>query len=242
MLNIKNLYKSYGDNKVLEGVDLTVEKGEVVVVIGPSGSGKSTLLRCINYLEKPNGGSIKVDDVLVEFKGNNNKEINEIRKKTSMVFQSYNLFNNKTAIENIMESLVTVQGIDKGKAREIALSLLSQVGLREKADSYPSKLSGGQKQRVGIARAMATNPSVILFDEPTSALDPELVSEVLNVMKRLARDQVTMLVVTHEIEFAREVADRVIFIDEGKIVADGSPSDILDNPKQDRLKRFLQLI
>lgn len=242
MLNIKGLHKSFGSNEVLKGIDLNVEKGEVVVVIGPSGSGKSTMLRCINYLEVPDQGTITIDEFSVEAEKKNHKNIQELRAKTSMVFQSYNLFSNKTAIENIMEALIIVKKYPKEKAMFTAKELLLKVGLEEKGDSYPSQLSGGQKQRVGIARAMAVNPEVILFDEPTSALDPELVGEVLNVIKRLSSEDITMIIVTHEINFAKEVADRVIFMDGGIIVEEGTPFEVIDNPKRPRTKKFLNQI
>lgn len=242
MLKINNLHKKFDDLKVLKGINLEVNKGEVVVIIGPSGSGKSTLLRCINYLETPEKGSIEISDIRVKAEEANKKAIQALRKETAMVFQSYNLFKNKTVLENITEALITVKNMTKDKAEKIGEMLLAQVGLIDKRDNYPSTLSGGQQQRVGIARAMALNPQVILFDEPTSALDPELVGEVLNVIKDLARNNMTMLIVTHEMGFAREVADKIIFMDEGYIVEQGKPEEIFVNPRHERSRRFLNQI
>lgn len=242
MIKITNLNKGFGDLEVLKNIDLQVDEGEVVAIIGPSGTGKSTLLRCINYLEEPEVGNIEIDNLKVDTKNITKKEIHELRKKTSMVFQTYNLFKNKTAIENIMEPLIVVQRMDKKVAEEKALSILNIVGLSDKEDSYPSKLSGGQQQRVGIGRAMAVDPKIMLFDEPTSALDPELVGEVLDVIKRLAENNTTMLVVTHEMNFARNVADRVIFMDDGKIAEEGSPEQIFNNAKNPRTIQFLNQV
>jgi len=239
MLNIKNLHKSFGSLDVLKGINLEVREGEVVVIIGPSGSGKSTLLRCINYLEAPQQGEISIHDTNIKAEAVNQKDILALRRSTAMVFQNYNLFKNKTALENITEALLVVQKVEKEKAIKQGESLLTMVGLSDKRNNYPSALSGGQQQRVAIARAMAVNPHVILFDEPTSALDPELVGEVLNVIRQLAKEKMTMMIVTHEMAFARDVADRVIFMDEGVIVEEGSPEDIFSNPKEERTRRFL---
>lgn len=242
MIKIKNLYKSFGELEVLKGINLEVKKGEVVAIIGPSGTGKSTLLRCINYLEEPEEGEIKIDDLKVDVRSITKKEIYELRKKTSMVFQTYNLFKNKTALENIMEPLIVVKKMDKKVARKKALDILDIVGLLDKKDSYPSKLSGGQQQRVGIGRAMAVDPKVMLFDEPTSALDPELVGEVLDVIRELAENHTTMLIVTHEMNFARNVADKIVFMDNGKIAELGSPEQIFNNSQNPRTAQFLRQV
>lgn len=242
MLKINNLHKRFDKLEVLKGIDLEVSKGEVVVVIGPSGSGKSTLLRCLNYLEAPEKGNIEISNVKVDAEKSHKKDIRDLRKVTAMVFQNYNLFKNKSVLENITEALLIVKNMPKDEAEAVAEKLLIQVGLIDKKDNYPSTLSGGQQQRVSIARAMALNPQVILFDEPTSALDPELVGEVLNVIRQLASKHMTMLIVTHEMGFAKEVADRVIFMDEGKIVEQGKPQDIFTNPKHERTRRFLKQI
>ncbi|MCT4595263.1 MAG: amino acid ABC transporter ATP-binding protein [Anaeromicrobium sp.] len=242
MIKIKNLYKSFNELEVLKGINLEIKKGEVVAVIGPSGTGKSTLLRCINYLEVPDKGEIQIEDLKVNIENATKKQIYGLRKATSMVFQSYNLFKNKTAIQNIMEPLIVVKKMDYKKAERIALDILEQVGLGDKKDSYPSKLSGGQQQRVGIARAMAVRPKIMLFDEPTSALDPELVGEVLDVIRGLAKKHTTMIIVTHEMRFAKEVADRVIFMDGGNIVEEGSPHEIFNNPKHERTIKFKKTI
>ncbi|WP_033718101.1 amino acid ABC transporter ATP-binding protein [Bacillus cereus] len=240
MIELKNLYKSYKHNEVLKGISLTVKKGEVVVIIGPSGSGKSTLLRCLNLLEQPDDGSIRIEDLEIHTKKLYQKEIIKLRQKTAMVFQNYNLFKNKTALQNITMALTVVQRKSEVEAKEIARDLLKQVGLADKEDSYPMMLSGGQQQRVGIARAMALNPAVLLFDEPTSALDPELVNEVLQVIKDLARQHITMVIVTHEMNFAKEVADRIIFMADGIIVEQGTPEEIFRNPQNERTKKFLR--
>ncbi len=239
MLSTKNLHKAFGDLKVLKGINLEVKQGEVVVIIGPSGSGKSTFLRCLNYLEIPEKGSISIDNISTEAQQLSSREIIALRRNTAMVFQNYNLFKNKTTLENVIESLLVVQKIPKEEALKLGESLLTIVGLSEKRNSYPSSLSGGQQQRVAIARAMAVNPKVILFDEPTSALDPELVGEVLSVIRKLADENMTMIIVTHEMAFARDVADRVIFMDEGVIVEEGPPTDLFFKPKEERTKRFL---
>ena len=239
MISIRDLKKSFGKLQVLNGIDLDVHKGEKVVVLGPSGSGKSTMLRCINGLEDPDSGTIIVDGTEVTSRKTN---INRVREHLGMVFQRFNLWPHKTVIENIMLGQMVVSGKTKEQAREKALETLKRVGLSDKADDYPVRLSGGQQQRVGIARALAMSPRAILFDEPTSALDPELVGEVLAVMKSLAEEGMTMIVVTHEIGFAREVADRVIFMDGGVIVEQGAPEDVLGNPKEERTRAFLKRV
>ena len=239
MIEIKNLYKNFGKLKVLKDINLKIEKGEKVVLIGPSGSGKSTLLRCLNFLEIPTKGEITIDGELLE---NDEKKLIEMRKKVGMVFQNFNLFPNMTVLENIMLAPMKVKGVSETKAKRTALDLLRKVDLEDKRDVYPNSLSGGQKQRIAIARALAMEPEILLFDEPTSALDPEMVGEVLEIMKNLAKEQITMIVVTHEMGFAREVADRVIFMEEGKIVEQGIPSKTFAKPKTDRLKEFLSKI
>lgn len=240
MIEALNITKKFNDLTVFENLNIRVKKGEVLVVIGPSGSGKSTFLRCLNHLEDINGGQVVIEGEKLNPK--NKKSIRKIAEKTGMVFQNFNLFPHMTAIQNVMEAPVVVKKENKAEVRKRAEVLLEKVGLSDKMDYYPSKLSGGQKQRVAIARALAMNPDIMLFDEPTSALDPELVGEVLNVMKKLAEDGMTMVVVTHEMGFAKEVADRVIFMDDGKIVEEGSPKDVFDNPKQDRTKSFLNKV
>ncbi|TYC84894.1 amino acid ABC transporter ATP-binding protein [Acetobacterium wieringae] len=234
MIEIKNLHKYFGELEVLRGIDLTVSESEVVCLIGSSGSGKSTLLRCINFLEEKNEGEIFIDGQMVTA-----KEINEIRQKVGMVFQRFNLFPHMTVLQNVMEGPITVKKMDRKKARELAMTLLEKVNLLDKANEYPAMLSGGQQQRVAIARSLAMEPKVILFDEPTSALDPELVGEVLGVMNDLAKEGRTMIIVTHEMGFAKEVADRVIFIHEGLIAEEGTPEDIFDRPENERLQNFL---
>ncbi|HJV31735.1 MAG TPA: amino acid ABC transporter ATP-binding protein [Bacillales bacterium] len=243
MISIKNLHKQFGQLEVLKGIDLEVEKGKVVVIIGPSGSGKTTMLRCLNVLETPTTGAISIEGQTLDFTGSvSKKSISSFRRLTGMVFQSYNLFPHKTALQNVMEGPIIVKNEDKGSAEKKARALLEKVGLGDKMDFYPSHLSGGQQQRVGIARALAMEPEVMLFDEPTSALDPELVGEVLKVMKDLAQEGMTMIVVTHEMRFAREAADEVIFMDQGVIVERGKPEDIFTNPKEERTKQFLNMI
>jgi len=242
MLEIKNVHKSFGKVDVLKGIDLKVNKGDVVVILGPSGSGKTTLLRCIDFLEIAEQGNLYFDDIQTSFNKAPKKLITDVRKKMAFVFQNYNLFNNKTALENVMEGLVIGRKIPKEKAKDIAKQALNKVGLSDKYDSYPSQLSGGQQQRVGIARAIAVNPDVILFDEPTSALDPELIGDVLSVMKNLAKEGITMIVVTHEMSFAEEVANHIIFLDEGIIIEEGTPEEIFHNPKEERTKQFLKRI
>ncbi|KOS00553.1 MULTISPECIES: amino acid ABC transporter ATP-binding protein [Paenibacillus] len=242
MIQIRNIHKSFGSLEVLKGVDVTLGKGKVLVIIGPSGSGKTTLLRCLNLLEVPDQGEIQVGDIALNFaKGTKLRQENilALRKRTGMVFQSYNLFPHMTAVQNVMEGQVTVQKKSKDEARKRALELLKKVGLADKAESYPHQLSGGQQQRVGIARAMAVEPEVLLFDEPTSALDPELVGEVLKVMKQLAAEGMTMVIVTHEMKFAAEVADHVILMDQGVIVEQGTPHEVLEQPTSPRAIQFL---
>lgn len=238
-ISVKGLVKSFDRLEVLKGMDVEIKEGEVVCLIGPSGSGKSTFLRCLNRLEKITGGTVVVDGFNVTDKAVN---INKVRENIGMVFQHFNLFPNLTVIENIMLAPVELKKMTKEEARNKGMKLLERVGLSEKADVYPSKLSGGQKQRVAIARALAMNPDIMLFDEPTSALDPEMVGEVLEVMKKLAADGMTMVVVTHEMGFAREVASRVIFMDEGCIVEEGTPQEVLQNPKQPRTIDFLNKV
>lgn len=241
MISITDLHKQFAQLKVLRGISLDVAKGKVVVIIGPSGSGKTTLLRCLNALEVPTSGSVQIGDVRLDFsKKVARSSLPILRKQTGMVFQSYNLFPHMTALENVMEGPVTVKKISKEKAREKASSLLVKVGLGDKLDHYPAQLSGGQQQRVGIARALAMDPQVMLFDEPTSALDPELVGEVLKVMKELAQEGMTMVVVTHEMGFARDVADEVIFMDQGVIVEHGTPQQLFTQPREERTRQFLQ--
>lgn len=239
MINVKNLHKSFGKNEVLKGIDLQIGKGEVVVIIGPSGSGKSTFLRCLNLLEMPTSGMITFEGQNILDKGTN---IDQLRQKMGMVFQSFNLFPHKSVLENLTISPIKVKKEESKQAEEKAFQLLEQVGLKEKAASYPASLSGGQQQRVAIARALAMNPDVLLFDEPTSALDPEMVGEVLAVMKNLADKGMTMVVVTHEMGFAKEVASRVIFMDEGVIQEEGTPAEIFTKPKNPRTQSFLNKI
>ncbi|EAE6307923.1 amino acid ABC transporter ATP-binding protein [Listeria monocytogenes] len=242
MITIKNIQKSFGENKVLKGIDLTVKKGEVVTILGPSGSGKTTFLRCLNLLERPENGEISMHDQIINCKKPSKKEVLQLRKNTAMVFQQYNLFLHKTVLQNVMEGLTVARKIPKKIAREIAERELTKVGLADKFSAYPSQLSGGQKQRVGIARALAINPDVILFDEPTAALDPELVGEVLEVMLEIARAGATMIVVTHEMEFAKRVADQVVFMDGGLIVEQGTPDEVFNHTKEERTKRFLHRV
>lgn len=245
MIEITNLHKQFGNTEVLKGIDLKVEEGNTVCIIGPSGSGKTTLLRCLNLLEFPTKGGIQLGDFSLEFHDKKpipKDTVIKFRQQTGMVFQGYNLFPHMTALENVMEGLVIIRKLTKETAREKALHLLEKVGLKERAAHYPFQLSGGQQQRVGIARAMAMEPKVLLFDEPTSALDPELVGEVLKVMKELAKEGRTMVVVTHEMNFAREAADKVVFIDKGVIMEEGTPQQIFEQTKNERTLQFLNKI
>lgn len=239
MINIINLNKKFGDLHVLKDINQTIQEGEVVVVIGPSGSGKSTFLRCLNLLEEPTSGEIILEGVSITDKNN---DVNRQREKMGMVFQQFNLFPHKTVLENITLAPIQVKGLTKEEADRKAMSLLKRIGLEEKANTYPNQLSGGQKQRIAIIRALAMEPDVMLFDEPTSALDPEMVGEVLEVMKELARDGMTMVVVTHEMGFAKEVGSRVIFMDEGRIMEEGPPKDLFENPRNPRTQDFLRKI
>ena len=239
MLVVNKLHKYFGKNKVLKGIDNHIKKGEVVVVIGPSGSGKSTFLRCLNLLETPTDGVVNFEGIDITSK---KTDINKLREKMGMVFQQFNLFPNMTVLENLTVAPIKVGGKSKDEAEKIALELLKKVGLEDKKEAYPSSLSGGQKQRIAIARALTMKPDVMLFDEPTSALDPEMVGEVLNVMKDLANEGMTMVVVTHEMGFAKEVGDRILFMDNGVILEEGTPYDIFTNPKEDRTKEFLSKV
>ncbi len=240
MIEFQNIHKAFGRNKILKGISCTIPTGSVTVILGPSGSGKTTLLRSLNFLDKADCGKIILDDLSIDVERASNKDIHKIRQRIAMVFQMYNLFKNKTAFENVTEGLIIVKKMLKPEAKQRALFFLDKVGLGNKAAAYPHELSGGQQQRVGIARALALNPDVILFDEPTSALDPELVGEVLEVMKQVAREvNCTLIIVTHEINFAREVADNIIFMDNGLIVEQGIPQEILHNPQQERTRQFL---
>lgn len=241
MIKITDLHKSFGDLNVLKGIDFQAATGEVIAIIGPSGMGKSTFLRCINYIERPEKGIIEIDNVRVDAENCTESEIKQLRMKTSMVFQNYNIFKNKTVLENVMLPMTKVQKLDTDEAKTKALEYIEQVGLTDKIDEYPSRLSGGQQQRVGIARAMAVNPKLILLDEPTSSLDPELVRGILEILKTLAEEHKrTMIIVTHEMRFARDIADRIVFIDDGRIIEEGSPEDIFTNPKNERTERFLE--
>ena len=244
IVEVRNLHKQFGAHEVLRGIDLDVSESEVVVIMGPSGSGKSTLLRCLTFLEEPDQGSVTLDGLTVTAgAGTHHKElVRRMRQNTGFVFQHFNLFPHKTALQNVMEGPLSVKKLAKDVAERIAGALLAKVGLSEKASTYPAMLSGGQQQRVAIARALAMQPRVMLYDEPTSALDPELVREVLQVMKDLATEGMTMIVVTHEMAFAREVADRVIFIDDGIVVEQGSVGDIFDRAREPRTRRFLNMI
>lgn len=238
MIELKDVRKSFGKNEVLKGINLRIEKGEVVVIIGPSGSGKSTVLRTMNYLEAPTSGHVIVDGMDLSDKN----KLNEIRTEVGMVFQNFNLFPHMTVLDNLTLAQIKVRKTDKKEAEQVAMKLLKRVGLSDKAHMYPDSLSGGQKQRVAIARALAMKPKVMLFDEPTSALDPEMVREVLDVMKSLADEGMTMVIVTHEMGFAKEVADRVLFVDGGQILEDGTPKQVFDEPTSERTKLFLSKI
>ena len=238
MIEIRGLRKSFGSDEVLKGIDLSIEEKEVVVIIGPSGSGKSTLLRCMNHLEEPTAGEVVVDGITLSSEAN----INKVREEVGMVFQRFNLFPHMTVLENIMLAPLKVKHIDRVQAEQTARELLARVGLAEKAGAYPDNLSGGQQQRVAIARALAMHPKVMLFDEPTSALDPEMVGEVLDVMRALAREGMTMVIVTHEMGFAREVGDRLLFVDEGRIIEWGEPREVFEHPKEERTRIFLSKV
>ena len=238
MIEIRGLRKAFGADEVLKGIDLSIAEKEVVVIIGPSGSGKSTLLRCMNHLEEPTAGEVVVDGITLSSEAN----INKVREEVGMVFQRFNLFPHMTVLENIMLAPMKVKHIARSEAEKTARELLARVGLAEKADAYPDNLSGGQQQRVAIARALAMHPKVMLFDEPTSALDPEMVGEVLDVMRALAREGMTMVIVTHEMGFAREVGDRLLFVDEGRIIESGAPREVFENPQEERTRSFLSKV
>lgn len=240
MLEIRQLRKAFGDLEVLKGVDLEVDKGDVVAILGPSGSGKTTMLRCVNFLERADGGEMMFDGERFDLHRAARRDIARIRKKTAFVFQSYNLFRNKTAIQNVTEGLIIARKMPKQQAEEIAMRALERVGMADRRDYYPSQLSGGQQQRVAIARALAADPEIILFDEPTSALDPELTGEVLAVMRQLASDGMTMLVVTHEMGFAKNVSSRVIFMENGVVVESGTARDFFEHPQQERTRAFIR--
>ena len=242
MIKLINVCKRFGNLEVLKGVSLDIKKGEIISVIGPSGTGKSTLLRCINMLEKPDSGIIQMDDISVDAANVSKSDVISLRKNTGMVFQNFNLFRNKTVTENITEGLIAVKKMDKKEAEDVAIRILEQVGLTDKKDQYPYALSGGQQQRVAIGRAMAMNPKILLFDEPTSALDPELVNEVLELIKKLALEHMTMIIVTHEINFARNVSDKICFMSDGMILESGKPCDVIDNPVHERTRQFLNFI
>ena len=241
MLSVRNIQKSFGPTEVLKGIDLTVEQGDVVAILGPSGSGKTTLLRCMNFLETADGGELIFDGETYAFGHVHKRDIAKIRQKTAFVFQNYNLFLNKTALQNVTEGLIIGRKMPKAQAMEIGKKALAKVGLADRVDFYPDQLSGGQQQRVAIARAVATDPEIIYFDEPTSALDPELTGEVLSVMRDLAREGMTMLVVTHEMGFARTVSNKVILMEDGKIIEQGSSEDFFEHPKEERTRAFLRL-
>lgn len=239
MIEIANVHKNFGNTQILKGINLKVEKGDVVALLGPSGSGKTTLLRCLDFLEQADSGTLRLGNKQYDLHNAGKKEILEVRRSFGFVFQQYNLFANMTALGNVMEGLITVRKVPREQARVRALDALKRVGLSGRENFYPSQLSGGQQQRVGIARAMVANPDLILFDEPTSALDPELVQEVLEVMRTLARDGMTMIVVTHEMSFARNVANKAVFMEHGVIVEEGTPEQLFEHPKQNRTKEFL---
>ena len=239
MLKLEHVQKSFGGNQVLKDVSMKVNKGEVVAILGPSGSGKTTLLRCMNFLERADSGRLVFDDIDISFKSASKKEIQQIRKKTGFVFQNYNLFSNKTALQNVAEGLITARKIARAEAYDIARRALDHVGLSERYDYYPVQLSGGQQQRAAIARALAVNPGIIYFDEPTSALDPELTGEILAVMKKLAEEGMTMVVVTHEMGFARNVSTKTVFMENGEVIESGNSKDVFENPKKERTREFL---
>jgi len=239
ILELKNLHKSFGNLEVLKGIDLSVNKGDVISIIGSSGSGKTTLLRCLNFLEKADEGELVFDGQTYDLKKMHKKQINEIRKKTGFVFQNYNLFRNKNVLQNVTEGLIVARKIKKEQAEKSAVQMLKKVGMEDRAGYFPHQLSGGQQQRVAIARALATNPKIIYFDEPTSALDPELTGEVLQVMKNLAEEGLTMIVVTHEMNFAKNVSDKIVFMSDGIIEEEGSPEQLFNNPQSEKTKAFL---
>ena len=241
LLEVKNLVKSFDRGTVLKGIDITVDKGDVMAVLGPSGSGKTTMLRCLNYLEIADSGEMTFDGVLYDLSSSSKKDIADLRKQTGFVFQSYNLFSNKTVLDNVTLGLISGRGIDKKIAEETALRELERVGMADHADRYPAQLSGGQQQRVAIARALATDPKIIYFDEPTSALDPELTTEVLDVIRQLARSGITMVVVTHEMSFAKDVSSKVVFMEDGLIIEQGNSKEFFNNPKEERTREFLKL-
>ena len=242
MLEINDIHKSFGDLEILKGINISVEKGDVIAILGPSGSGKTTLLRCINFLETADSGTMTFDGEAFNLSHVSKKDIMRLRKKTAFVFQNYNLFQNKTALQNVTEGLIVGRKMPKAQAIEIGHKMLKKVGMEDRCDHYPHQLSGGQQQRVAIARALATNPEIIYFDEPTSALDPELIGEVLSVMKQLAVEGMTMLVVTHEMGFARNVSNKVVFMEGGSIVESGSSEDFFLHPKEDRTREFLRTV
>lgn len=242
MIALNGITKRFGAHTVFENIDLELERGEIIVIIGPSGTGKSTLLRCINYLETPDAGRLTVGDLSLDARHATRQEILALRRRTAFVFQNYALFANKTALDNICEGMIVVDGLSKAEAHARGREILERIGLADKADAYPASLSGGQQQRVGIGRAMAAKAEVILFDEPTSALDPEWVDEVLALMKQLALERQTMIVVSHEMQFAREVADRVVFMDEGRVIEQGPPDELFTNPQDERTQRFLRKV
>ena len=242
MIEVRGLRKSFGDNEVLKGVDVSVEKGDVVVILGPSGSGKTTILRCINFLEKASEGTMEFDGETFDLSNMNRRDIHKLRKKTAFVFQNYNLFANMTVLRNVEIGLTAARGIGKQEAEEKALRMLEKVGLADRRDAYPSQLSGGQQQRVAIARALATDPEVIYFDEPTSALDPELIGEVLAVMRDLANEGMTMVVVTHEMNFARNISNKVLFLEEGTVIESAPTKEFFEDPKSERAKAFVKMI
>ena len=241
LLEVKNLVKSFDRGTVLKGIDLTVDKGDVMAVLGPSGSGKTTMLRCLNYLEIADSGEMTFDGVLYNLSSSSKKDIADLRKQTGFVFQSYNLFSNKTVLDNVTLGLISGRGIDKKIAEETALRELERVGMADHANRYPAQLSGGQQQRVAIARALATDPKIIYFDEPTSALDPELTTEVLDVIRQLARSGITMVVVTHEMSFAKDVSSKVVFMEDGLIIEQGNSKEFFNDPKEERTREFLKL-
>jgi L-cystine transport system ATP-binding protein len=242
LIEVRDIHKAFGSTKVLKGVTLSMDKEDVTVVLGPSGSGKTTLLKCVNFLVRADQGTVAIGDLRVDVRHATRSEITGLRRRSTMVFQQYNLFRNKTALENVIEGLVVVQRVPHEQAEKRGRELMDLVGLSDKFDAYPAKLSGGQQQRVGIARALATEPDVIMFDEPTSALDPELVGEVLSVMKTVAKQGIAMIVVTHEIQFARDVATHVVFMDGGVVVEEGNPGEIFSHAREERTKQFLSRI